>query len=148
MNKVYMTRKAKESLNRFADKNHTEVSGVGTVEVLEKKILVTDVVLLDDLASPNYSGLVNESVVSYLDSISKNGGDVDAVKVWWHSHGWQNVGWSQCDDKTIADLQNNWMVSIVVNKNGDMRARIDTPKKRMDADIAVVEHRNLVLLED
>jgi hypothetical protein len=51
--------------------------------------------------------------------------DPELVKVWWHSHGNGACFWSGIDSSTIELFNNSWMVSIVGNRLGDYKARVD-----------------------
>lgn len=148
MHKMFITKEAKDSLDDLVKKYDTEVSGLGTVEKVNKKIVITDIFILKQMVSPNYSGLVNEAITEYVTGLAKNGWNPGNVKVWWHSHGWQDVGWNPLDEDTINGFQNGWMVSLVVNKNKESKARIDTfkPRKTGSVELEVVASKNLVFL--
>jgi hypothetical protein len=48
------------------------------------------------------------------------------LRAWVHSHADMEVFWSNTDDRCIEGLQGNpYTVSVVVNRKGDVRARID-----------------------
>ena len=50
----------------------------------------------------------------------------EKVRGWFHSHASMKTFWSQTDNECIEALQNeSFLVSIVVNKAGDLRCRVD-----------------------
>ena len=50
----------------------------------------------------------------------------EKVRCWTHSHGGMKTFWSQTDDECIEGLENeSFLVSIVVNKAGDLKCRVD-----------------------
>lgn len=52
--------------------------------------------------------------------------DPSTLRIWAHSHGDMKVFWSGVDEETIAGLSNDeWMLSIVVNKDHDAMMRLD-----------------------
>ena len=70
--------------------------------------------------------LDDAAVAALLTEIDERGEDIGGVRLWWHSHGDLGVFWSSTDEECAAGLANSrYFVSIVVNKKGDIKCRVD-----------------------
>jgi hypothetical protein len=116
-----------------------EVSGLGLVnrvEVLEKdgedrishiSYIIEEVFLPAEQDNGSSTTEIDEKVTHELiQELVKQGKDVEKLKLHWHSHATMNVFHSGTD-KENYNLQHNgsWLVSLVMNKDGDFLGRID-----------------------
>jgi hypothetical protein len=65
--------------------------------------------------------------------VAGNGGDPSEWRLWWHSHVNFQAFWSGTDTDTIDDFdteedKGNWFLSIVGNKKGEYKTRLDVFK--------------------
>lgn len=122
---VYLTNEVRQKLGLYTELAEGEVSGLGTVRMEENQITVEDVFLLEQENTSSSTDLSSDSVSDYLLEMIQDGRDPGAVKLWWHSHADMGVFWSGTDDDTIDRFSNEWMLSIVGNKKGQLLARLD-----------------------
>ena len=85
-------------------------------------LVVTDAVLLEQECTATSTELDQEAVAAVLLRHERP----ERLRVWVHSHCDMQVYWSQQDEETIEALANDtFLLSIVVNKKGAVRCRID-----------------------
>jgi len=103
-----------------------EVSGLGLVDEVDGGFLVTQVFLPRQECTPGGTELDQDWVAALLVTLEEEGIDSGQLRCWYHSHSSLNVFWSPTDEECIAGLVNdNYFLSLVVNKAGDMLARLD-----------------------
>jgi len=129
--KVYID-VAKEKISNWAALAKGEVSGLGLVSELrdDKGVLtgffVEDVFLIKQTSGSASTELDDNAVSAMLVELDAKGVDIGLAKLWWHSHGDLGVFWSSTDEECAAGLANSrYFVSIVVNKKGDIKCRVD-----------------------
>ncbi len=102
-----------------------EVGGLGTVEIVDGDLAVTDVFLLEQTVSAASTELDPAAVARFVTDWATAGKDVSLLRFWWHSHATFEVGWSATDLSTIALLaQGGFLVSYVGNHRGDELVRL------------------------
>lgn len=105
-----------------------EVSGMAKSEITEElDVVVTDIALFEQTCSAASTELDDGALAKFLDSLTLAGEDPSKWNVWWHTHGLLSVFWSSTDDATISESCHgiNYLVSIVTNKAGEYKGRID-----------------------
>ncbi len=108
-----------ERINHWTDIAAGEWSCLGSVS---DEILVGDVRLMDQVCSAASTELSQEALATFLVTHPQP----ELVRAWIHSHGRLGVFWSQQDEACIEGLANDtYLVSIVVNKKREWKARID-----------------------
>ena len=108
-----------ERINHWTDIAAGEWSCLGSVS---DDILVGDVRLMDQVCSAASTELSQEALATFLVTHPQP----ELVRAWIHSHGRLGVFWSQQDEACIEGLANDtYLVSIVVNKKREWKARID-----------------------
>jgi hypothetical protein len=130
--KVYIDAQAKEKISHYVALAQGEVSGLGLVsEVRDDEgnltgFMVDDIYLLKQRSAAATTELDDSAVAALLTEIDERGEDIGAVRLWWHSHGDLAVFWSSTDEECAQGLANSrYFVSIVVNKAGNIKCRID-----------------------
>ena len=130
--KVYIDARAKEKLGHYVALAKGEVSGLGLVtEMRDDKgnlvgFMVDDLCLLRQVSGSASTELDDAAVAALLTELDGDGADIGRVRLWWHSHGDLGVFWSTTDEECAAGLANSrYFVSIVVNKKGDVKCRVD-----------------------
>ena len=99
---------------------------MGLVERRGHDFVVTDVFLFDQEVSRLDTALSPADVANFLIETIEAGRDPEAIKLWWHSHAGAPVFWSALDERTAGSFSNDYMLSLVGNKRGHMRCRLDT----------------------
>ena len=110
----------------YAQAADGEVSGLGTVVKDDKgRMVVNQVYLLEQESSGADTELNSEAISKLMtDMIGKNE-DPGQLKFWWHSHASMGVFWSGTDDTCAETLSREFAFSLVVNKAGEKRCRLD-----------------------
>jgi len=99
-----------------------EVSAFGIVEQRFNRLIVTDFVLLTQVCSSTETELDPKAIAQLMQDVE----DPSMLRCWAHSHADMKVFWSGQDEATIAGLSNDeWMLSLVVNKDHDAMMRLD-----------------------
>ena len=119
---VYISSVAKKKLDAYIRHCDYEISGLGIVDVHEDIITVEDVFIIKQSCTSGSTDIDDDAVAEFL---AQNIDWIDKMKLWWHSHCNMATFWSGTDTGTIEKFSNNWMLSIVGNKKGEYRCRID-----------------------
>ncbi len=122
---VTLSPRAAQKLRLYVELCPYEISGLGEMEVLPAGFQVRDLHLLKQRCSASYTELLPDGVARFLISYLEQGGDPAVLKLWWHSHGEMDVFWSPIDDYTAKGFNNDYMLSLVANKEGDHLCRLD-----------------------
>jgi len=125
MSTIFFTPRAMALLQAYVNLSEGEVSGIGKVERLGSDFLVTEILLLEQESSWASTELDLNALARFLEGLLERGEDPSAYKLWWHSHSEAEVFWSVTDDETCQGFNNRWMLSVVINKVGDLLGRID-----------------------
>jgi hypothetical protein len=107
-----------------------EISGFGKVEKVDGNLVVTDVKIFPQVVSAGHTEMDARSLAAFWDELMVAGEDIGKWKLWWHSHVYMTAAFSGTDTDTIDEFdsempEENWMLSIVTNKLGNLLARID-----------------------
>ena len=103
-----------------------EVSALGIVEKDGDTLMVPEVFLPKQICSPANTEMDPEDVARIMLDLEQRGIDATTLRLWLHSHADMKCFWSDTDDATIEALCNDgFVVSVVVNKAGDVKARVD-----------------------
>ena len=99
-----------------------EVSAFGIEEQHFNRLIVTDFVLLDQVCTSTETDIDPKALSQLMQDVE----DPSMLRCWAHSHADMKVFWSGTDEATIAGLSNDeWMLSLVVNKDHDAMMRLD-----------------------
>jgi|WetSurMetagenome_2_1015567.scaffolds.fasta_scaffold01396_27 hypothetical protein len=123
--KVYITPEAKQRLDLYVDAVTGEISGLGRATCYKGVIFISEIYLLHQESSAGETELVPSAVADFINELIATQRDPGEVKVWWHSHANMGAFWSTTDDKTAENFSNGWMLSLVVNKKGEYKCRLD-----------------------
>jgi proteasome lid subunit RPN8/RPN11 len=123
--RLYIDARAYEKLFHWVNLAKGEISCLGLVEDNCKEFNILDVFLIKQTCTSASTDMDQEDIAKLLFELEKQG-KAEMLKCWIHSHGSMNVFWSSTDEATIKGLANdNFFISVVVNKNRDMLGRID-----------------------
>lgn len=124
--KVYVQSKAYKKFRYFIDLCETEISGLGKVEKIGNRLVVTDFQIFKQVVSGAHSDIDDDALAAFLYEMTVAKEDLSKWRVWWHSHAAMAVFFSGTDTNTIdRSVEFPWLVSIVGNHDGDIKARID-----------------------
>jgi len=108
-----------------------EISGLGKIEVAEKKIFtVKDLRIFRQTVSWVETKLDKKALGKFYDKIIQEEGDLSQWRLWWHSHAEMETFFSATDVATIEDFDSelpsdNWLLSLVTNHRSQMSVRLD-----------------------
>lgn len=122
---IYITPWAKMKLDAYIDAVTTEISGLGKAVVRDKAIYIEDIYLLKQESGGSDTDLDQQAIAEFMMELMEKGEDIASLKVWWHSHANMNVFWSGTDSDTAKKFGNGWMVSVVGNRRGEYKCRLD-----------------------
>ncbi len=126
MIKVKITKEAHQKLRYFTELCHTEISGLGKVKEMPGFLEIYDIEIFEQRVSGAHSNLDPDVLAMFLHEKFVAGESVKDYKVWWHSHVNMEAYFSPTDISTIEmSSEFPYLVSIVTNKRGEDRARID-----------------------
>ncbi len=117
--RVEIEAEAWECVRQWTHLANGEYSCLGTVG---DDLYVREVHLLEQDSTDTATELDPDAVTRLLLAVD----DPAKVRAWIHSHGDMQCFWSTTDEECIEGLANeSFLVSIVVNKAGDYRCRVD-----------------------
>ena len=123
---LFIRPEALKKIMYYAKAASGEVSGLGVVKRdKDKKLIVEDIYLLEQESSSGDTELKPEAVSKMMIDMIKAKKDPGELKFWWHSHANMSVFWSGTDDECAETLSKEFAFSLVVNKDGDRRCRLD-----------------------
>lgn len=148
---IKITNEAYLKLMYFIQECPTEVSGLGKVRQIDQETIVEeesyfskksrmikttekmfeiyDLEVLPQKSSEAHSTIDEETLAEFLFDKTKKGEKVSDYKVWWHSHADMEAFFSGTDTGTIdGSTEFPYLISIVGNKNGDVKVRFDMHK--------------------
>lgn len=117
--------KAMRRLQYYISQIEQEISGLGKVELKDNYYLITEVFLFEQEVTSTTTDLSEEGIATFLEEMMEKGEDTTKIRCWWHSHADMDTFWSGIDESTIDRLGNDYLVSIVINKKGKARCRLD-----------------------
>jgi hypothetical protein len=123
---LYIQPEVLKKIMYYAEAAEGEVSGLGTILIdKEKDLIVDEVFLLEQESSAGDTELKPEAISKLMEDMIKKDQDPGKLKFWWHSHADMGVFWSGTDDACAETLSREWAFSMVVNKRGEKKCRLD-----------------------
>ncbi len=125
---VWIDLAAHEKLWAWTRMAKGEVSMLGLVEDGDGGPVITDVFLMRQTCTAASTDMDQADIARLLFDLGAAGIE-GQLRAWVHSHAEMAVFWSGTDDKCIEGLGGDpYIVSLVVNHKGDVKARIDVFK--------------------
>jgi hypothetical protein len=122
---VWIDLAAHEKLWAWTKLAKGEVSMLGLVEDTPAGPAITDLFLLRQTCTSATTDMDQADVAKLLFDLAAAGLE-GQLRAWVHSHATMDVFWSRTDDDCVEGLAAEpYCVSVVVNKRGDVRARVD-----------------------
>lgn len=113
---INFTNDAFLKLKYFVTLAKGEVSGFGQTNIVGDKVLVKDIIVLEQQVSSSSTVIEEDAVSNFLQNLIERDESPAEWNVWWHSHGIMKAFWSFTDDKTIEGMQMPWVLSVVASK--------------------------------
>lgn len=121
---LYHTPTAELKRKMYIELCKIELSGLGLIYPYGDDFLLTDVLMLEQTNNPAHTDF-QEAAAKFLMELVKANVDPEPFRFWWHSHVNFGTGWSNEDMETINTFNNPLQFSMVANKRGDIRLRLD-----------------------
>jgi proteasome lid subunit RPN8/RPN11 len=103
-----------------------EFSALGLVQKNGDDLIVPEILLPKQTCDSSSTEMDSEDVARLLIDMERQGRDSQSLRLWLHSHGEMKCFWSNTDNDTIEEMANDsFVLSIVVNKAGDSKCRVD-----------------------
>jgi proteasome lid subunit RPN8/RPN11 len=125
--KLLITPQAHERIRAFTMLAKGEISGLGKIEIDgDDNFIVTEVEIFDQEVSGAHSTIETAALAKFQTERVQAGESMKQWTLWWHSHADMSVFFSTTDTNTIdSSREFPYLVSLVVNKKGDSKARLD-----------------------
>lgn len=133
-----------EEMMFYAWKVDAEVGGLGRLEfdTKENDIIIKELYLLEQEVCNAECTIKAAGIASlYEELIAKNEDDkISDINFWWHSHKEMDSFFSGTDDTTMREWNGNFLIALVINREGKMKARLMSKIPVMvigDIDVAI-----------
>ena len=125
---VYITPRAFQRLELYIKHAPGEIMGFGKIKQIGNDFLISELVLIEQEASGASAEFDTDIIVQWMTDLIDAGGNPGDYRCWWHSHANFDTFWSGTDNATIDSFHSQWLISLVGNKEGKYRVRIDLYK--------------------
>lgn len=92
---------------------------------IDANFYVEDIYVVDQECTGVKSDMLPNAVSDLCVKLKEEGKDPSRLKLWGHSHVEMDTGFSGTDEATIEALQLEPLISVVLNKRGDVNIRVD-----------------------
>lgn len=102
-----------------------EIMGLGKIKRIDDDFYVSDIFIIKhDSFSPDGVNITESAAQFVYELVQKNESPAD-YKFCWHSHIDSPTAWSSIDEETATNFNNEYMISLVLNVDGDYALRFD-----------------------
>ena len=140
--KLVLPKAIENKIHAYAMSASGEIAGMGKVRINDAgDIIVEEVMIYEQEATTATADLSPKAIAKWQSELVKAGGSPKNWRLWWHSHASMAVFFSTTDTGTInGTVEGDWLISLVVNKARERKARLDTYKPfRLTCDDVEVE---------
>jgi len=124
-----------QKMRAYVNAVDTEISGLGKIISIEDfegdiTFAIEDVKIFEQVVSGGNTEVDKKALACFYDDLIQAGEDPSLWKLWWHSHAQMGTFWSETDENTIEDFDNetekdNWFLSLVTNLDREILTRLD-----------------------
>lgn len=147
---LLIPRTVKNKLDDYTNLATGEISGLGEIQKVQDGVFrVMDVFLYKQKCSAASTSIENADIHEFIVDRLNRGESVEFIKLWWHTHYNFSCFWSSTDEGAIQNIENDYLISIVLNQAGEYKTRIDLfkPFRTTIHDLNVVIEENEALLQ-
>lgn len=126
--KIIIPQAVEAKIHAYVMSVDSEIAGMGKVKVIDAStILIEDVMIYEQEVTGTTADLSPQAMAKWTHQLVQAGGSPKDWRLWWHSHDTMPAFFSKRDTDTMdANEQGDWMLSLVVNKKRERKARLDT----------------------
>lgn len=127
--KIILTEYAHQKLQAYVKNCQYEIGGLGKVTCDGEDFLVTDIEIFTQKVTAASVEMNADTLALFQVEKMKAKESLADYKLWWHSHAKMDVFWSSTDTDTMTgSTEFPWLVSLVTNHAGKLKARVDVMK--------------------
>jgi hypothetical protein len=118
-----------------------ELTLLGTAHCDDEQIWIERLLLPEQSSSASHTEVSAVALAELVVEAVREGIDTKNLQVWLHSHGQMQVFFSATDERNIQNAfpQADWVLSLVTNRAGQIKARLSLYKPfRLDVDNVLV----------
>lgn len=125
--RLFIESNAFKKLREYVKQCPDEIQGFGQLSLDGNKIKVHNVFIIPQEVSSSSAEIEEEDLATLLHYCLEQDPPIglETIKFWWHSHVSMDAFWSGTDTQMIDTFKNGWMVSLVTNKHGECKVRLD-----------------------
>lgn len=125
--KLIIPAELERKLDAYVQAVNAEIAGMGEIELRDDgNIWVTDIAIYTQNVTSGTADLSPQALAAFQTELIKSGRSPKKWNLWWHSHNDFAAFFSGTDTGTIAaSTEYDSIVSLVVNKKGERKCRID-----------------------
>jgi hypothetical protein len=119
-----------------------ELTLLGTAHCDDEQIWIERLLLPEQSSSASHTEVSAVALAELVVEAVREGIDTARLQVWLHSHGQMQVFFSATDERNIQNAfpQADWVLSLVTNRAGQIKARLSLYKPfRLDVDNVLVK---------
>lgn len=124
--RIFITMQAFQKMKCFESLVPHEINGFGVVEQIENNFLIVDTFILKQEAlDSTFVETDPKAFNTFIYEMIKKYQDPSKICLQWHSHVDGEVFFSSEDIDTITGYMTDFMISLVINKHGQYKCRLD-----------------------
>ncbi len=123
--RVYIPLEVLQKIRAYVALCPVEINGFGIVKRSGNDFIVTDAFILSQSVTSVTAEVDMEGHHAFLYDLISSGGDPATIRLQWHSHVEMDAYCSGTDMATIERSRADYMISLVLNKQGEQYCRLD-----------------------
>ncbi len=116
-----------QTINEFVRQCDVEINGFGLVQYDQatNTLRISDIFVTKQTGRPGLVDVEDADLHRHLYELLERGVDISHINFQWHSHVNMDVYFSTTDEANINRWTGNFLISLVVNKRGELECRLD-----------------------
>lgn len=138
--KLIIPKEIEERIHGYVMSVESEIAGMGKVRIEGDSMIVEEVMIYEQEVTGATADLSPKAMAKWQSDLVKAGGSPKMWRLWWHSHANMPAFFSATDTDTMdTQTESDWLMSLVVNKRRERKARLDLyrPFRMFMADVEI-----------
>ena len=138
--KLIIPKEVEERIHGYVMSVESEIAGMGKVRIEGDTMIVEEVMIYEQEVTGATADLSPKAMAKWQSDLVRAGGSPKMWRLWWHSHANMAAFFSGTDTGTMdAQTESDWVMSLVVNKRRERKARLDLyrPFRMFLADVEI-----------